>query len=320
MRKNSKRIVASIAALGLISTGGVFAMPTVEEEVPVNISAEEIVEAPVVNGAVVDGVEAVMVGESLMIPLRAVAEGLGYQVNWNEENWSIDVIKGAQFITMAIDKDEYAFSRRAPQSLGAAPTLVDDCTTYVPISFISEILNGYYSENEDGTYKIVNPAIVSVSAVNEDGSILVTDSFLGEVLVKFDENTKFVDGEKEDIAVETVLGIEYGAAMTASIPPQTTAQVVRFENPVVVEEVEIETVAFEGEITAIEEELVTVLNGETEIVLVVSDETVITRGMDRRIYKIDDLEVGMKISGSHSEAMTYSIPPQSAAISINIEG
>ena len=44
MRKNSKRIVASIAALGLISTGGVFAMPTVEEEVPVNISAEEIVE------------------------------------------------------------------------------------------------------------------------------------------------------------------------------------------------------------------------------------------------------------------------------------
>ena len=55
------------------------------------------------------------------------------------------------------------------------------------------------------------------------------------------------------------------------------------------------------------------------VALIVTDETVIKKGNDKRIYKLDDLEVGMKISAKHSPMMTRSIPPQTVAFEITIE-
>ncbi len=317
MKKNSVKFIASIAAVGLLSTGVVFATETENINAPAT-SVEDTVTAPVINGATVSGVEIVEVNGIKMIPLRTVAEGLGFQVNWIEESQSIELIKGAQFITMSINKDEYAFSRRAPQSLGAAPILYQDTTTYVPISFVTDILNGYLVENEDKTYNVVNPSIVTVTQVEDNKTLIVSDSYHGEVVVAVNDSTKFIGGAFEDIKKDSVLAIEYSPEMTASIPPMTNAVLIRFENLEEVEEAA--NFAFEGEITAIEENLVTIGKAEEEgaIRVVVDENTQISKGKDKRIYKIDDLSVGMKISGTHAEQMTMSIPPQSLALTINI--
>ena len=330
---NKKRILAIAAVICVLSGSMAYAEYDPDKVIdPTNpimtLSADgEAEDTPrVMNGATLPSVSVKEVNGVKMIPLRSVAEGLGYTVTWKGESRSIDVLKGAQYITRSIDKDEYAFSRRAPQPLGAAPTLVGD-STFVPLSFVDEIIGGYYEENEDGTYKIVNPSIVTVTEVTEGGSLVVEDGYLGTVVVHIGEDTVITAGGKEakaeDIKAEMVLGIEYSPAMTASLPPQTTAVKIMIENQEMEpEDEQKEEFTFDGEITEISENLVTIgkaFEDEDAMRLVVSDDTVITKGKDKRIYKLDDLKVGMEISGTHSEAMTMSIPPQTAAYTINIK-
>lgn len=328
MKNTVKKIVIPFAALSLLAaSGSVFANEIAVNE-PLVISP-----APIMNGATADGVEIVVENDIPMFPLRQVAETLGYNVEWNGEDESVTLTKGAQFIRFAIGKDEYSFSRMAPVSLGSAPVLVNDCTTYVPMNFVTDIIGGYYRVNQDGTYKIVNPSIVSVTEINEDGSLLVADDFFGEVVVFIDENTKIFGNEEpmtaSDIEKEMILAIEYSPAMTASIPAQTTAVEIHIENlPVdnveieVTEEPTAETATFSGIITEINEEMVLVGNPQdaNAVRLIVTDDTTIEHIKNKRVYKLQDLETGMQISGTLSDAMTMSIPPQSVALSIVIEG
>ncbi len=293
------------------------------EDVP-TVEAEE--ERPICNFAMINGIKTEEVNGITMIPLRSVAEALSYTVNWNGEARSVEIIRGAQYITITLDKDEYTFSRRAPEQLGAAPTLVGD-STYVPLSFVDRIIGGYYYANEDGTYKIVQPAVVTVTEIGEDGTVTVDDALLGAVILNISDETPIVKGmdrriyKIDDLEVGMTLHVEYSDWMTASFPPQNAPVKIIIASEPTQEEAAHE-LTFSGVITEIEGELVTIGNPKTDanaMTLVVSDETVITKGLDRRIYKIDDLEVGMKISGTHAEAMTMSIPPQSAALTIAIE-
>ena len=90
-----------------------------------------------VHGTKIDAPE-VYVSESgnTMVPLRAVAEALGYGVDWNQELQRVS-IGVATFIS--IGEDEYMIGRMAPRSLGQAPELKND-VTFVPVEFFSQIL------------------------------------------------------------------------------------------------------------------------------------------------------------------------------------
>lgn len=345
---NKKRILAFLAAACIMASGTAMAeydpdkvidtsipyttlSETDEtlaiEEVPSEEAAEYDV-LPICNFAMIDGIHAEEVNGITMIPLRSVAESLSYTVNWNGEARSVEIIRGAQYITITLDKDEYTFSRRAPEQLGAAPTLVGN-STYVPLSFVDRIIGGYYYANEDGTYKIVQPAVVTVTEIGEDGTVTVDDALLGAVILNISDETAIVKGmdrriyKIDDLAVGMTLHVEYSDWMTASFPPQNTPVKVIIASELVQEEADeaISELSFSGVITEINGELVTIgdpINDADAKTLVISDETVITKGKDKRIYKINDLEVGMEISGTHAEAMTMSIPPQTAALTVQI--
>ena len=348
--KTTNRVLASLAAISLLAGGSVMAEydpnKVIDTSVPYTTLAETTISEeakafdgdlavvepmPVVNFAKADGVHVEDVNGVVMMPLRSVAEALGYTVTWVAESRSVELIRGAHFITMSIDQDAYAFSRRAPQSLGAAPTLVGD-STFVPMSFVNEIIGGWYATNEDGTYKIVQPAVATITEIGEDGSILVEDAAVGEVVLFVGEETAITRGLDrriygvDDLKAGMAVEIEYSDVMTASLPPQNVPvriNIVNNEAELSVEEEEAAPeLAFSGVITAIDGELVTIGDPATDADakrLVASDETVITKGLDRRIYKIDDLEVGMTISGTHADTMTMSIPPQTVALTIAIE-
>ncbi len=310
---NTKKFFTAATAAGMLLSGAAFAT---EDEVML-ISDPAVTEPAIsttINGGCIPSVETVIVNDVTMIPLRFVGESLGYTVNWNDENQSIDLIQGATFITMQIGTDGYAFSRQAHRPLGAAPTLVNDTTTYVPINFVSEILDGVYHELETNLYEVITPSFVTVNEVLEDGSLLVQDEARGEVLVHIAETTEITAGgqaaDAEKITAGAALNIGYDAAMTMSIPPQTTARFIRISDAVVEEETE-EGVAFSGTITEITDEMI-VLGDPAEdadsIALILSEDT-----------KVEgELEVGMKVEGLRSERATFSIPPQSVALTISI--
>lgn len=327
---NNKRILALAAALCVMSANVAFAEydpnKVIDTSVPYTTLSLTAPEAPAAfGGAVADNISVQEVNGITMMPLRSVAETLGYTVNWIGETKAIELTRGAQFITMSIDNDSYAFSRRAPQTLGAAPTLVGD-VTYVPVSFATEIIDGSYSVNEDGTYKVVLSNLATVLEVNSENSILVEDDYLGEVVVFVTEETQITKGldrkiyKIDDLTKGARIEIEYSAAMAQSLPPQASAVKINIVE-MGEEKEEAENLSVSGAITEITEDGMVIVESEErgEVALIVTDETVITKGLDRRIYKIDDLEVGMNITAEYEEQMTFSLPPQTAALTIAIE-
>lgn len=267
-------------------------------------------------------------GEHVMLPLRAICEALGYEVGYDAESTMISLTRGAHYITMYPTKDEYTFSKMAPVSLGIAPQLVDD-RTYVPVSFVETILQSAgCTVDQNGEIRITDPKkeentfrAATVLEDAKDGSVLVMDEILGEVLVMISDETVFQGISLADLKKDVEFMVEYTSdAVTMSLPAQATAKTVM--SVALYEEVnapaEIASVAFEGTISEKGEDFVVVETKDGEIRLNISDETVIRHNMNRRLYRIDDLEAGMKVSGTHQEAATFSLPPQSAALEIVI--
>lgn len=163
-----------------------------------------------------------------MYPIRQIAEGLGYTVNWIGETRTVEIIRGAQYITMTIGEDVYTFSRRAPEALGAAPVIIED-RTYVPQAFLENYLQAFpTAAYEDGSCDIVQASVVTVTAIDENGSLTVEDAVRGEVVVHIGEETEILAGgeaaDAAQIEVGMTISVLYGDAMTMSLPPQTTAK------------------------------------------------------------------------------------------------
>ena len=76
-----------------------------------------------------------------MVPLRRVAEALGYRVAWNRDSRGSSVFfDGELVIKITPGVNNYIREQRFTRSLEAAPAIVDG-TTYVPISFFDQILS-----------------------------------------------------------------------------------------------------------------------------------------------------------------------------------
>ncbi len=73
-----------------------------------------------------------------MLPLRTVAETLGFKVEWVNESQSIIVSNGAFSATIRIGTVEGGINKMR-LVLETAPILYNDCKTYVPASFFNEL-------------------------------------------------------------------------------------------------------------------------------------------------------------------------------------
>ncbi len=272
-------------------------------------------------------------GETLMIPLRTVAESLGYEVNWEAETQGITLTKGVHYITMNIGVDGYTFARTAPMPLGAAPVLSAEGITFVPANILSEVMQQTYEAKEDGI--VISTAvaeekteetteetaeqvagIATVTGISET-TITVNDNVLGEVILNIAEETEILnaDGEKAtiaDLSEGDLLEITYSDVMTLSLPPQNT--------PVKIQLFVIETAETEGVIRGFEDGKI-LIGGEApteQTALVISESTVITDAEGKEI-KVEDLKEGVEIKAVHSAASTFSIPPQTAAYEITVK-
>ena len=130
------------------------------ESYPAQTSPEKVIvlqkeEAPVEAKEVVLNKQLMFINDKgvTMIPLRFVAEELGYEVKWNDESRSVELMKGPQWSLVTIGKDSYNFSRMHIE-LGTAPVIVNGSTN-VPLSFAEEVLRAEVKIMEDGAVKIV---------------------------------------------------------------------------------------------------------------------------------------------------------------------
>ncbi len=263
-----------------------------------------------------------------MIPLRAVCESLGFTVDWDGEARKIEISKLPMYITCSPDKDGYTFAKTAPQLLGTAPVLKDG-TTYVPVSFISEIMEGSVENGDDLKISLSDVAVepenaaasVYITEINKEAkSITVKDFDLGTVCVNITDETEIIDSKGEKLSFDALtderqIKITYNDAMTASLPPITNA--VKIE---VTDEIPQEIVS--GAVTEIvkENDKVTQLeieNGDRKIVLNISDETEIKDAAGKPV-KAENIKKEDYLSVMTTGISTRSIPPQMTAVKITV--
>ena len=131
-------------------------LPAEEEVVPEEDApsllppAEEIAAAPiVVAGELLANAPAAFLSEDgvIMVPLRVIAEALGYTVQWDAETAGV-MLNAA--VSLRIGSNIYTYQRTAPIELGTAPVL-HNSLTYVPLNFFTQVAklnNAYYFEGQ----------------------------------------------------------------------------------------------------------------------------------------------------------------------------
>ncbi len=74
-----------------------------------------------------------------LVPIRAIAEGLGFQVNWNNAARTVTISKGTHSVRLTLDQ-KIAYRDNQPITLDVPAQLIND-RTIVPVRFIAEGLN-----------------------------------------------------------------------------------------------------------------------------------------------------------------------------------
>lgn len=86
-----------------------------------------------------------------MLPIRAVAEAMGLEVNWDSDRKAVSVGTMQMGVFLQIGENKYSKARMRAAELETAPTLIEideTSLTYVPVSFFSEILEADVSTDE----------------------------------------------------------------------------------------------------------------------------------------------------------------------------
>lgn len=346
MKKNINKLSALACALTLsmISIATVYA-----EYNSTNSGSDDkllIMSSPVnensisVDGETIEAAKPITTENSVMLPARAVAQALGFEVAWNNDSQLVTLTKIPQYITFQIGVDGYTFARTAPMPLGTAPTLIDG-VTYIPVEVISELMslkvekignsiNIITTEKEitDNEENFENNEVYLgegkiVSINEEEGQILINDTVKGEVVLNIGDLSilKNENGDAvklSDLEEGNNITVEYSPAMTMSIPPinNPVKVIVNYKN---IDEVETAEVSLgKGEITSVNEKenLITVNDTvKGEVILNISEVSIV-KNEDGDTIKLSDLKEGASITVAYSPAMTASIPPMNNPVEV----
>ena len=92
--------------------------------------------------------------ENIMVPLRVIAEALGYEVTWDGETNSVEMVAGNNWTKITIGYDSYFYGKTAPIPLGKAPEIING-RTFVPLGFVETVLQAPVTIEND-ILKITN--------------------------------------------------------------------------------------------------------------------------------------------------------------------
>lgn len=194
----------------------------------------------IVDGeALIYDVQPVIKDGVVTLPLRLTLEALGYEIVWNEETWSVDIIKGAQFTSIKIGENSYFKNRMAAMELSVAPFIEKD-RTMVPLEFFYVILDlGFTVESNNVVFNSesmgVHSGYVKEISYDETGMMSITlssiepgqevDEDVFENLVILHTNSNFTVFQREVEVGDYITGL--GApVMIMTYPGETGVYII----------------------------------------------------------------------------------------------
>jgi hypothetical protein len=106
----------------------------------------------VVNNEVISSPAFSNKDKTVMVPIRAISEALGYKVTWNRSSKTVRLNNS---ISLVVGKDYYTLGKMAPISLGASPVFYKG-SVYVPLSFFKEVVGATTAATQNGQIVIYN--------------------------------------------------------------------------------------------------------------------------------------------------------------------
>lgn len=169
-----------------------------------------------------------------MIPLSTVLNAMEYEVKWVPETRSIEIMKGAQWTSITIDKNMYFRNKMAPWTLSSAPVIVEG-RTYVPVEFMVDIL-GKGLQVEDRNLKFndndfaIHQGFVKEITHDETGTMTITiekvkgsEDMMDWTVI---HTSKAYTHYQKEVIVGDSIKVVSSMMMTMSIPGQTSGYVV----------------------------------------------------------------------------------------------
>lgn len=222
-----KKILSGVLAFAVVLSGSLTFANVKEDLVP--ISEEEAIEKVISPDAMefdLEDLGAYYKDDSLMLPLREVAEKLGGSVTWNNERWSAEITGLTPWAEVIIGENRYFFGRIAPFPLSQAPELKDGLT-YVPVEFFSKVLKLVY-ELEGNVLLIgeeapkLEPVILNAFIKDLDGErnrVLISGDGTSEAssyawLTEY-EDSEIVNEKGEEVAFED---LKVGNRLVVTMP------------------------------------------------------------------------------------------------------
>jgi len=261
-----------------------------------------------------------------MLPLRAIAETLGFKLEWNADTYAAHLQQSNFTATATTGKDDYAMNKMIVK-LGAAPELQNG-RMYVPASFVSKVLQASVSTQggsvtiDSEVKKTITETGVITGITNDDKypSVHIQGVATEGIVLNVGPETTFEmkDGTKltlADLHIGMTVEAEHSLVMTLSLPPQTPT----YRITVLDAKPLTDALGTAGEITEIRTgdkgETTIVIKGEGlsdqspgEVALRLTDESQIVDKNGNAVNK-DELMQGAKVIGFYSPMLTKSLPP-----------
>lgn len=289
-----------------------------------------------VNQAVLSGTGIQPAGvKEPLIPLRSVAEALGFNITWNATTKSADLNKGNIFTAVKSGEDNYVINKMYTK-LGTA-SLSKGNQLYVPASFVSKVLQQTISV--EGKQIVITPAVEHqnergvITAINNDGkynSVQIKGTGPSGIVLNVGEDTVFqmADGTKlalTDLQLGMTIDAEHAMFATLSLPPQTPA----YKITVLDSKKHENTLGTQGTVEEINKDedgsLSIRIKGtalsdmsQSEIVLRLAEDTAIV-DESGETAEASTLVQGAKVIGFYSPLMTKSLPAIGTALKIVVE-
>jgi hypothetical protein len=340
MSRNVKKAAAALTLTMILSGGGaVYAStgitPFPAEPAPISatvagplqilVNETSITESGFYNG---EGTEA-------MLPLRAVAEALGYTLTWNEADYSVDLSKDNIFTNVKTGEDRYAYNKMI-KTLGTAPKLMDS-KLYVPSSFFSEIIPSTVNRQGQAVYvstfiqreNVLAKGTITSLRESEKGhkAVQIKGFATDGIVLNVGEDTVFqtADGKAlafSDLAIGMEVEVEHSMAATMSLPPQTAVYKITVLSQLEEKDVIGTSGTIEEARTNDKGEVSLVIKGAgltdhspAEVVLQLTEKTVLVNA-DGEAIEAAQLEKGAKVVGFYTPRLTKSLPPIGTALKV----
>lgn len=336
MKKHLKKQAAALLVSALaVSGGAAYAAPGTDVSQGGDHQQAEVISAILNYSVTINGKDAKNTGfmnqesKQIMLPLREIAEALGYEIKWNAKERSAELTKPNTPVWSLVQTGKDAYNEnKMLVKLGAAP--VNNLgKLYVPAKFFGEVL--HHGVAVDGARVSITSEAEEVKTVKASGIITAVHNSADRkavhingagpegIILNVDENTVIQNAagdkiELKDLSLGLDIDVVHSLAMTMSLPGQTYASEIKVKKDSEVKD----WIGTAGTVTdAVYDEKsakITVKGfGMTEtspeeVVLNLSAETMIV-DQDGKEVKASELKKEDKVLAFYSPVLTRSLPP-----------